>query len=212
MRKLAILGTSGFAGEVLDLVEDGGHYDVEVFIENWDRTKIERPLFGRPVVWIDDALRYAATHEAICCLGTTKRRNFISQVADLGFGFATVIHPTARVSRRSKVGAGSLISAGVVVAADTRVGEHVIVNRGVLLGHDTNIGDCVTISPGANVAGRVTVGDGCYIGMGAVVVDGITIGPGSLVSAGAVVVGDVPAGVQVMGVPARVVREGVDGR
>lgn len=73
MRKLAIMGTSGFAGEVLDLVEDGGRYDVELFLGNWDRTKTERPLFGRPVVWIDDARRYAETHEVICCLGTTPR-------------------------------------------------------------------------------------------------------------------------------------------
>ena len=212
MEKLAIMGTSGLAGEMLDLVEDGGCFEVEFFIENWDRTKLERPFLGKPVVWLDDAGPTAATHKAICSLGTTRRVDFISQAADLGFEFATVVHPTARVSRRSSVGAGTLVSAGVIIAADTTLGEHVIVNRGVLIGHDTTVGDCVTISPGANIAGMVAIGDRCYIGMGAVVVDRIQIGPGSVVAAGAVVVRDVPAGVQVMGVPARVVKEDIDGR
>lgn len=212
MEKLAIMGTSGLAGEVLDLVEDAGRHQVDLFIENWDRTKLEQPFRGRPVVWIDDAKRFAGTHQAICSLGTTRRGGFIAQAATLGFEFATVVHPTARLSRRSRLGAGSLLSAGVIVAADTTLGEHVIVNRGALIGHDTRIGDCVTISPGANIAGMVEIGERCYVGMGAVVVDRVRIGPGSVVGAGAVVVGDVPAGVQVVGVPAKVVKEGIDGR
>jgi acetyltransferase EpsM len=86
------------------------------------------------------------------------------------------------------------------------------VNRGVLIGHHTRIGDYVTLSPGANVAGCVEVGDGAYVGMGATVLDRISIGSHSIVGAGAVVTRDVPEKVQVQGVPARVVKEGVEGR
>ena len=209
VERLAILGTSGLAGEVLDLAEESGRFRVDLFIENWDRAKTQETLLGRPVVWIDDAVRYAATHRAICSLGTTKRRGFIEHVAALGFEFATVVHPLARVSRTSDVGIGSLLSVGVVVGAGTTIGEHVIANRGVLVGHDTVVGNYVTLSPGANVAGMVTIGDGCYVGMGSVVVSRIRIGAGAIVTAGSVVVRDVPAGAQVMGVPARVVKEGV---
>jgi acetyltransferase EpsM len=87
----------------------------------------------------------------------------------------------------------------------------VVANRGVLVGHDTVIGDYVTLSPGANIAGAVSVGAGTYVGMGAIVLDRIRVGEGAVVAAGAVVTKDVPDRVEVMGVPARVVKELAEG-
>jgi acetyltransferase EpsM len=211
-QKLAILGTSLFAGEVLDVAEDTGLFDVDVFIENWDRARAGTALFDRPIVWIGEAEPLVGSHVAVCSLGTTKRRAFIEAVAALGFRFATVIHPTARVSGRSAVGAGSFVNAGVVIAANTRIGPHVIVNRGALVGHDADVGAYVTISPGANVAGATVIGEGANIGMGAVVLDRVRIGTGAVVAAGAVVTKDVPDHAQVMGVPAKIVKEQVDAR
>ena len=52
----------------------------------------------------------------------------------------------------------------------------------------------------------VIVEDGVVIGANALVLDGCRIGEGSVVAAGAVVVDDVPAGVVVAGVPARVIK------
>ena len=211
-RPLAILGTSLFAAEVVDVVMETGCFDVTTFIENHQRDKAGTTLLDRPIIWIDDARPLADTHLTLCSLGTTKRRAFVDQITAMGFQFATAIHPTARISRSSRIGAGSFVSVGVVVAAQTEIGRHAVLNRGVLIGHDTRIGDCVTVSPGANVAGAVTIGDGTYIGMGAIVLDRLTIGPGAVIGAGSVVTKDVPPGVQVMGVPARVVREVIDGR
>jgi acetyltransferase EpsM len=209
---LVVLGTSLFVPEVVDLAADTGRYDVRAFIENQDREKTRQPFLGRPVVWIDEAGALATAHEAVCGLGTTHRKAFIETAAAMGFRFARIIHPGARVSSTSEVGEGSILSVGVIVAAHTRLGRHVIVNRGTLIGHHTTVHDFVTISPGANVAGAVTIGEGAYIGMGAIVVDRVTIGAHAVVAAGAVVTRDVPDRVQVTGHPARVIREGVDGR
>jgi sugar O-acyltransferase (sialic acid O-acetyltransferase NeuD family) len=206
-RKLAILGTSLFAPEVADVVEDCGEFEIAVFVENWDRARAGESLLGRPIVWLEDAAPLAATHLALCSLGTTKRRAFVEAAAAMGFRFATVVHPTARVSRRSVVGAGSFVSVGVVVSAQTRIGGHVIANRGVLVGHDTVVGDYVTLSPGANLAGGVSIGAGTYVGMGAIVLDRVRVGEGAVIAAGAVVTKDVADRVEVMGVPARVVKE-----
>lgn len=211
-QKLIVLGTRVFAEEVADLVSDCPEYELTAFGENWERARCERPLLGLPIIWIDDLAPLAASHAAVCAIGTTHRSRFIEQVEALGFRFATIRHPTARVSRTSRLGPGTIVSAGVMVAAHTTLGRHVIVNRGSLIGHHTTIGDCVTISPGANIAGRVTIGDGTYVGMGAIVLDSLTIGCGAVIGAGSLVTRDVPDHVQVVGVPARVSRENVDGR
>lgn len=211
-QKLIVLGSRVFAEEVADLVSDCPEYELTAFGENWERSRCERPLLGLPVIWIDDLAPLAASHAAVCAIGTTRRSRFIEQVEALGFRFATIRHPTARVSRTSTLGPGTIVSAGVMVAAQTAIGRHVIVNRGSLIGHHTTIGDCVTISPGANIAGRVNIGDGTYVGMGAIVLDSLTIGRGAVIGAGSLVTKDVPDHVLVMGVPARIARENVEGR
>ncbi len=209
---LLILGTHVFAEEVADLVDQADEHELAGFVENWDRERSGRELLDRPVHWIDDVGPLARTHAAVCAIGTTRRRAYVEQVAAMGFAFATVRHPSAVVSPRAEVEPGCVVGARVVIATGTRIGAHVILNRGVLIGHHTEIGSCVTVSPGANVAGCVSIGDGAYVGMGATVLDRIRVGEDAVVGAGAVVTRDVPAGTQVLGVPARVVKEGVRGR
>jgi sugar O-acyltransferase (sialic acid O-acetyltransferase NeuD family) len=210
--KIVILGTSLFAPEVLDLIEDTGRFEVTAFVENWDREKTKQTLIGRPIIWIDEAQRLASTHKAICSLGTTHRRQFIEQALGLGFQFVAVVHPSARLSKESSVGEGSILSAGVIVGSHTKVGKHVIVNRGCLIGHNTTIQDYVTLAPGANIAGVVTIGESTYIAMGAIVLDRITIGKQAVIGAGAVVTRDIPDRVQVTGIPAKVTKENIEGR
>lgn len=211
-RKLIILGTRVFAEEVADLVSECDEYELVAFAENWDRERCKQFLLGCPILWVTDLAPLAATHEAVCALATTRRSTFLGQAEQMGFQFATIRHPSARVSRTATVGAGSILSVGVVIAAYTTLGRHVIVNRGSLIGHHTTIGDCVTIQPGANIAGCVHISSGTYIGIGATILDHVTVGSNAVVGAGAVVAKDVPDNVQVMSSPARVFRTDVDGR
>lgn len=212
VQPLLVLGTHHFAPEVLDLVSEIDGFRVDGFVENLDRGRAARELEGLPVHWIDDVARFARTHRAVCALGTNRRRRIVEEAERLGFGFATLVHPKARVSSRSTLGDGTIVNAGVVVATHATIGRHVILNRGTLIGHDTVVGDYVTFGPGANVAGLCRVGEGVYVAIGAVLVDRVTVGDGAVVGAGAVVTHDVPDHVMVVGVPARVVKEGVDGR
>jgi len=209
---LLICGTRSFAAEVADLVSEIPELELRGFVENMDRSRCDQPFEGLPVHWVDDIAPLAESHLAVCALATTHRSRFTRQVQELGMRAATVVHPTARIAPTATLGPGTIASAGVIVGAHTRVGDHVLLNRGSLVGHHTEIGAHSSVMPGANVAGNCRLAEAAFVGMGALVLDNLTVGAHSVVAAGSVVTRDVPERVQVMGAPARVVREGIDGR
>jgi sugar O-acyltransferase (sialic acid O-acetyltransferase NeuD family) len=211
-KRILILGTRSLAEELADVISEIRGCEVVGFVENLERERCANRLRGLPVHWVDDLAGLAGSHFAVGGLATTQRKRYVEQVAAMGMRFATLIHPTARISHKAVIGEGCFISPFCSVSAYTTLGEHVFVNRGCLVGHHTNIGSYVTIHPGANIAGMVNIGDGTYVGMGAVILDKVSIGSGSIVGAGAVVTKDVPDRVQVVGVPAKVVRTGVEGK
>jgi len=208
-QKLVILGTRRFAEEIADLVSDCEEFELTAFGENWDRSVPGGSLLGCPILWIEDLSTLAETHLAVCAIGTTRRSLFVRQAEELGFSFARIRHPSARVSQTAVLGAGTIVSAGAIIASHVSIGSHVILNRGVLVGHHTTVGNFVTIGPGSNIAGGVRVGDGAYIGMGAIVLNDLRIGSGALVGAGSVVTKDVDDEVEVYGVPAKVIRRNI---
>lgn len=210
-RPLVVLGTTPFAEVVADSAETAGRR-VEAFVENLAPARCSETLAGRPIRWIDDVADLASTHDAICGLGTTRRSVFVAQVEALGFRFATVVHPTAWIGSSTQVGEGCYVGPRVAISPTCRLGRHVIVLMGSLIGHHTAIGDFSSVMMGARIAGSCRVGRASYVATGATVVDHVTIGDDAVVGAGAVVLGDVPDRVQVVGVPARIVKEGIDGR
>lgn len=208
---LLILGSGTFAVETLDIAEAAGGFAPLGFVNS-----VERPAPGAmhadlPVFWVDDVPFAPDDCALVAGIVSTQRRAFVEQMTQRGYRFVTVAHPSAVISRRAQVLAGSVINAGAIIAQNAVIGEHVIVNRGALIGHDIRLASFCTVGPGANIAGGVTVGEGAYIGVGAVVRDHVDIGAGAIVGAGAVVVKSVPPGVLVLGMPAQIVKTNVKG-
>jgi acetyltransferase EpsM len=207
-----ILGTRTFSEEVADLAAAVPGVRVAGFVENMERSRCDQPLEGLPVYWIDEIAPLAGSHRAICALSTTFRSRFVYQAAEMGMRFATLVHPSAVVSPQTEIGEGCVIGPGSVIGSHSRLGSHVIVNRGALIGHHTAIESFCSIQPGANIAGACSIGEATYIGMGAIIIDHLSVGSHSVVGSGAVVVRDVPAHVQVLGMPARIVKENIAGK
>jgi acetyltransferase EpsM len=212
LKKLLILGTRTFAEEIADVASEIPGIEVAGFVENMDKQRCEQKIAGLHVFWIDEMAEFAKTHYAICGLGTTQRSIFTDQIAKYNIPFATLIHPLARLSKKSSLGKGTILSVGAIVAANTQLGNHIIVNRGATIGHHTTIGSFVTIGPNANVAGNCRIDSGVYIGVGATIIDHVTIDANSIIAAGAVVTKDVPERVMVAGIPAKIIKENVDNK
>jgi sugar O-acyltransferase (sialic acid O-acetyltransferase NeuD family) len=151
---------------------------------------------------LDDPAFLAAFDLAIAVQGPERRR-LCDMLAERGAGLPVVQHPAATVSITASIGAGTVLSAGVVVQSDAQIGRFCVLNTACSVDHDNRVGDFVSIGPGAHTAGRVTILDAAFVGLGAVIINGVTVGRGATVGAGAVVVRDVADGATVVGNPAR---------
>ncbi len=167
--------------------------------------------FGLPVLGCDDALGDHPPAEVLLVNGlgsvrsTTERQRLFERCRLAGYGFLSVIHPSAVIARDVRLGEGVQLMAGAIVQAGASVGDDSILNTRASMDHDTHIGAHVHVAPGATLCGHVVVEDGVHVGAGATVLQHLRIGGGALVAAGAVVIRDVPPLATVMGVPARVV-------
>ncbi len=107
------------------------------------------------------------------------------------------------------VGEGALLSPFVTLTSNIRIGKHFQANLYSYVEHDCVIGDFVTFAPSVRCNGNIIIEDHAYIGTGAVIKQGtlqqpLVIGRGAIVGMGAVVTKSVPAGVTVVGNPARI--------
>jgi acetyltransferase EpsM len=211
LRPLLILGAGSFALETLDIAEAMGGFEPLGFVNSQEQPGHNATHAGLPVFWIDDLPFKPAVCWLVAGIVSTRRRDFVETMAGRGYPFASVVHPSAVISRRSLVGDGCVVNAGVIVSSNTRIEPNVIVNRGCLIGHDNLIRSFATLGPGANLAGGVEIGSGAYIGLGAVIRDHLTIGAQAVVGAGAVVAKSVPDNVLVTGLPAQITKTDVKG-
>lgn len=132
-----------------------------------------------------------------------RRREACDAILARGARLPVLAHPAATISTTAAIGVGSIVSAGVIVQSDARIGRFCLLNTACTIDHDNLVGDFVSVAPGAHTAGHVTIGEGAFVGLGAVIINGVKVGARATIGAGAVVVRDVPAGVTVVGNPAR---------
>ena len=208
-RRLAILGAGGAGREIAWLAEACLGPDADIFFVVDAGHGTATSVNGRPVLTFEYFRSVDRTVPVVVAIGDpAERERLVAQCASAGFPFATLVHPSLRISRYVEIGEGSVICEGCVVTTNVRIGKHVYVNIGSTISHDCDLADYATLSPGVHLAGWVSVGRGVFFGTGATVRNGLRdsclqIGESAVIGAGACVVDDVPAHATVVGVPAR---------
>ncbi|WP_322971386.1 acetyltransferase [Faecalibacter sp. LW9] len=191
-----LYGASGHGKVIVEIAEELG-YGIDGFIDN--NAELDS-IFDYPVIH-----QTPASGEVFLSMGNNATRQRIAK-AYPQFTYPTLIHPKAIVSKRAKLGEGTVVMAGVTINSEVQIGKQCIINTSATLDHECRIGDFAHISPHVGLAGNVTVGEGTQVGIGACVIQGITIGKWCMIGAGAVVIRDVPDYAVVVGNPGRIIK------
>lgn len=183
-----IYGASGQGRVIIDLVDS--HETIHGVFD--DNPEIKEVL-GYPVTTgIPEGFKY--DHAFFIAIGDNRTRKKISQRLKDKVAYGTIIHPTAIVSKRTLIEAGSVVMEGAIVKVNSQVGKQVIVNTGASLDHDCTLGDFVHLAPQATLCGDISIGEGTLIGANSLVLPGVQIGAWCTVGAGSVVNKDIPDG------------------
>lgn len=200
MKNIIIVG--GFH-EMIELCEDAGENIIGI-IDN----DLTGEYYGYPVIGTDDDAQLIYKQHSNCQIVITPdspllRKKLVDIYRSAGFSFATIIHPSATVSRFSTIGEGTTIQRRVNVSANTKIGDFCKLNTGCNVTHDNIIGDYATIAPNSVILGYVTVGELSYIGANSTILPNINVGGLCTIGAGAVVTKNVQSNLVVAGVPAK---------
>jgi sugar O-acyltransferase (sialic acid O-acetyltransferase NeuD family) len=141
-------------------------------------------------------------------IGTPQARKKLGEELSERFkqiAWPALIHPTVRMDTGScKIGRGVIVCAGTIGTVNLTLEDFCMVNLSCTIGHEATLGRGCVLNPTVNISGGVTLKDRVLVGTGAQVLQYLTVGEGATVGAGAVVNKDVPPGVTVVGIPAKV--------
>lgn len=210
--QIAIYGAGGFGREVAYWIEDcqqaHGNMQAVCFVDD-DQANHGTTLNGLPVMGLAAARERFPGASIVGAVGSPQlRQRLMEKATAVGFELATVLHPRIECSRWVEIGTGTVICAGSILTTNIVLGKHVQINMDCTIAHDVLMGDYATLAPGVHVSGCVHLGKRAYVGTGAVLIHGtedepLIIGKDVVVGAGACVTKSVPAGLTVVGVPAR---------
>ena len=193
------IGAGGHARVLASVIESNQDKLIAVFDDNSAINELDG---------VKNEGEYQTSFKAqlIIAIGENKIRELISKNIHHSIGKA--IHASAVVDRIVNLAEGVQIVQGAIINRGTSLVKHTIINTNATVDHDCQVDDFVHIAPGATLCGGVKIGKGTLIGANATILPNCIIGKNVRVGAGAVVTTDIPDNVLVVGVPAKIIKNG----
>ena len=211
---IGVYGASGFGKEVMPLVRlqftelNKEHF---VFI---DDGQANTDLNGYQVLSYTDFINNSKSDKrvTIAIANSLVREKLVARLDQDNVQHLEVQAANTVILDEVEIGEGSLLCPFTCITSNIKIGKFFHANIYSYVAHDCVIGDYVTFAPGVKCNGNIHIEDHAYIGTGAVIKQGtpdkpLVIGKGAVVGMGAVVTKSVPAGVTVVGNPARILEK-----
>ncbi len=211
---IGVYGASGFGKEVMPLVRA---QFTELNKENFvfiDDGQANTDLNGYQVLSYADFINNSKTDKrvTIAIANSQVREKLVARLDQDSVQHLEIQAANTVILDEVEMGEGSLLCPFTCITSNIKIGKFFHANIYSYVAHDCIIGDYVTFAPGVKCNGNIHIEDHAYIGTGAVIKQGtpdkpLVIGKGAVVGMGAVVTKSVPAGVTVVGNPARILEK-----
>ena len=99
------------------------------------------------------------------------------------FKWEKLISKNSIISKKTKIGEGSMIISGTVINTNSKIGRHCLINTRTIIDHDNTWEDFSSSRPGVSSAGSVIIKKNSHIGIGSTIKEKITIGMNTLIGA-----------------------------
>jgi sugar O-acyltransferase (sialic acid O-acetyltransferase NeuD family) len=211
---IGVYGASGFGKEVMPVVRQQFSQLSKEHFAFIDDGQAGSSLNGYEVLSYSDFINkpHANKSVTIAIANSQVREKLATRLTQDGIQHLDVKAQNTVILDEVEIGEGSLLCPFSCLTSNIKIGRFFHANIYSYVAHDCVIGDFVTFAPGVKCNGNIHIEDHAYIGTGAVIKQGtpekpLVIGRGAIVGMGAVVTKSVPAGVTVVGNPARVLEK-----
>lgn len=214
MKKLIIIGGMGNGTVAASAVEDINaikkDWEIIGFLNDFEKGPInDYPVLGKiDNLTVGDFLKDDDVYFLYTLISTKLNYKYLHKLTDLQIPserFATIIHPTAVVSKFATIGHGVSIQPFVSVGPNVKIGNHVQIYAQVLVGHNATLDNYSYVANNSCIGAHVHLKEGAYLGTNCSLLENVTIGQWALVGIGSVVLRDVTDYTKVVGNPARVI-------
>jgi acetyltransferase EpsM len=214
MKKIIIIGGHGNGTVVQSTIEDINSISKEWDILGFLNDRDKGPINGLPVLGpvekstVDKFIKDPNIYFFYSILSLKNNFKTLDKLHVLQIPtnrFATIIHPTAVVSKFSEIGYGVCVQPFVSVGPNTKIGNHVQIYAQSLVGHGAILDNYTYIANNACIGAAVHLLEGAYLGTNATTLEHVTLGRWSVVGIGSVVLRNVGDYEKVAGNPARLI-------
>ena len=210
MENIIIIGSSGHARVVIDIIERGSKYKIVGLIDSYAQagdTVLGYKILGDEHK-IPELLNSYNLKGGIIAIGDNWDRHLVYQrINDIckSFNFINAIDPTAVIGKNVTLGKGIVIMPAAVVNCNSQIDDFCIINTKASLDHDSHMKSFSSLAPGVTTGGYVEIGFCSVVCIGANVIPKIIIGENSVIGGGSFVNKSIPDNVVAFGIPVKII-------